>query len=115
MRIFPLLALPIALLHCGSSNEDDVYIPSDAAADRSDGSSDGASNPDGSSNDSSANDSSNGGDSSFMDDAGNTCDPNDSTTCPMGKKCCSEPTHKMPPTIYECVTPTSGGTCPLLP
>ncbi len=43
------------------------------------------------------------------------CNPNVANSCGAGKKCCSEPTHKDPPSAYVCVTPTGNGTCPLLP
>ena len=56
-------------------------------------------------------------DSTIPYDAGtlDQCNPNIPTSCPEGKKCCSEPTHQNPPSAYVCVTPSSGGICPQQP
>ena len=108
--------LALVLCHCGSSGGgDDTAV--DASGDRTspaDGAQSDGSNADGAVSDSSADDSSWIGDSQ-PDDAGNLCDPNNPKSCPLNMKCCSEPTHKMPPSIYECVTPGTNGTCPLFP
>ena len=138
MRLMPLrltaaIVSALALAQCGSSSSGNTAV--DASTDRSvesDGSSqdDSAAAGDGSSqNDGSAapdvgvDDS--GGDSGGGSDAGTgtgtgdanqtPCDPNDPSTCAKGDKCCSEPTHMNPPSVYECVPPEANGACPMYP
>jgi hypothetical protein len=104
-----------ALTACGSSSTDNTTV--DASSDHASGG-DGSSQDDGStSQDGSMADSSNVGDSGTgSGDADQLpCDPNNPATCATGHKCCSEPTHKTPPTIYECVPPQANGSCPMYP
>lgn len=66
--------------------------------------------------DSGAGDSSSGdGSTGFEAGSLDQCNPNVANSCPLGKKCCSEPTHQTPPSAYVCVSPTSNGGCPALP
>jgi hypothetical protein len=122
-----------ALAHCGSSSSGSTAV--DASTDvgvGSDGSSqdDSAAAQDGSSPDDgstvpdvsvadSGGDSGGGSDSGTATGTGDAnqtpCDPNDPSTCATGDKCCSEPTHMNPPSVYECVPPEANGACPMNP
>jgi hypothetical protein len=113
---FSSFALCLSLAACGDSTTSTSAL--DASNDQGttgdSAGSDGAV-PDGGSKDSSPSDSSMT-DSSIPYEAGalDMCNPNDPTSCGQGQKCCSEPTHKMPPSAYICVTPNNGA-CPMFP
>jgi len=134
LRLTAAIVSALALTHCGSSSSGSTAA--DASTDGSvgsDGSSqdDSAAAGDGSSPDDGATVAdvsvadSGGGDSGGGSDSGTgtgtgdanqtPCDPNDPSTCATGAKCCSEPTHMNPPTVYECVPPEANGACPMYP
>jgi hypothetical protein len=112
---FLTLTIPLILAACGDSLSSP---PNDASTDQK--VADDASNADASGSDASTKDSSTA-DSSSVDssvpyEAGSLdmCNPNDPSSCSKGLKCCSEPTHKQPPSAFICVTPLNG-VCPQLP
>lgn len=110
---FLTLALAFALVACGDSTTS--TLPLDASSDQSaTGDSAGS---DGSASDGARDSSSDAmADASVPYEAGalDMCNPNDPTSCGSNQKCCSEPTHKMPPSAYICVTPNNGA-CPMFP
>jgi hypothetical protein len=117
MRTLTLVGFLIVFAGCGdtsTTSNPDASSSTDGST-SSDGNSnnDGSGGQDGAPNDS-ANDLGSGGDSPDETGAG-PCNPNDPSTCPNGKKCCSEPTHTNPPSVYECVMPNPDGSCPLYP
>lgn len=101
------------LVICAACGDSTSTNPIDASLDHSSTADSGS---DGSAKDSSSNGDSSTVDSSIPYEAGSLdmCNPNDPSTCGQGQKCCSEPTHKMPPSAYICVTP-NGSACPMFP
>lgn len=116
MRSTWLILLSFAAAACGDTTTTppvdasaDQAVASDAAADGSTG--DGSVKPDSAIADSAVDDSSIPYEAGSLDQ----CNPNVSSSCAQGKKCCSEPTHQIPMSAYVCVTPNGNGTCPALP
>lgn len=110
---FLALLVSTVCIACGDTTTSNP--PVDASFDDQKTTSDG-STPDASIADASQPDGAKG-DSSIPYEAGSLdqCNPNDPSSCGVGLKCCSEPTHKMPPSAYICAPPTTNGTCPMYP